>query len=136
MRQDEAPSTITSPRPALVDHLLVELADANAVGEEDGVQPAIRDRASGGDRDPARTVAGPDGAGASIPDQPGSQLREPVARVAPGEHVEDRDEHVLGELGERRRTPHRVEELVHASLLDRTHRDELLRRARPAGSAG
>ena len=36
-------------------------------------------------------VARPDGAGGTVPHEPGPQLREPVARVAAGEHVEDRE---------------------------------------------
>jgi hypothetical protein len=112
--------------PALVHHLLVELPDANAVGEEDGVQAAIRDRPAGGDRDPAGAVSRPDRARGSIPDQTRPKLREAVARVAPGQHVEHRDEDVLGELRERGRAPDRVVELVHAALLDRAHRDQLL----------
>ena len=42
----------------LVDHLLVELADAAAVGEVDGEQPAVGDRAGVGDGQRARALAG------------------------------------------------------------------------------
>ncbi len=112
--------------PALVDHLLVELADTNPVGEEDREQAAIRDGPAGRDRDPARAIAGPDGAGGSVPDEPRTKLRETVARVAPGQHVEDREEDVLRELREGGRAPDRVVELVHAALLDRAHRHQLL----------
>src|SRR5205807_8302887 len=38
-------------RPRLIDHLLVELADAAAVRERHGEQPAVRDRAGVGDRE-------------------------------------------------------------------------------------
>ena len=45
-------------RPALVDHLLVELADAGALGEEHAEQPAVGDGAAVGDGDAAGAVAG------------------------------------------------------------------------------
>ncbi len=45
-------------RPALVDHLLVELADPGAVGQEHAEQPAVGDGAAAGDGQPLRAVAG------------------------------------------------------------------------------
>ena len=86
--------------PALVHHLLVELADARPVGQEDGVQAAVRDRAARGDRDQPGALASPNRSGPSIQTTRGG-APEPVARVAAGEHVEDRDEDVLRQLGER-----------------------------------
>ena len=44
-------------RARLVDHLLVELADAAAVGQRDGEQAAVGDRAGVGDRELARALA-------------------------------------------------------------------------------
>ena len=58
IRQVVAPSRNVWPGPRLVDHLLVELADAAAVGERDGVQAAVGDRAGVGDRELARARAG------------------------------------------------------------------------------
>ena len=52
----------------LVDHLLVELADAPAVGQRDGEQAAIGDRAGVGDRELARALAGADRARDPVPD--------------------------------------------------------------------
>ena len=46
-------------RTALVDHLLVELADPGAVGEEHTEQPAVGDRAAARDREPLGSVASP-----------------------------------------------------------------------------
>ena len=111
----------------LVDHLLVELADPGAVDQEDREQAAIGDRAARRDRDPAGAVTCSHGAGGPVPDDPRPQLREPVARIAPGEHVQHREVHVRGELGERGRAADRVEELVDAALFDGAHRDDLLR---------
>ena len=45
-------------RAALVDHLLVELADARALGEEHAEQPTVGDGAAVGDRDAARRRRG------------------------------------------------------------------------------
>ena len=47
-------------RAALVDHLLVELADAGAVGQEHAEQAAIGDGAAAGDGEASRPVAGAD----------------------------------------------------------------------------
>ena len=57
------------PDPRLVDHLLVELADAPAAaprvvaGQEDAEQAAVRDRAAAGDGDDPRVVAAGDHVG-------------------------------------------------------------------------
>ena len=56
IRQLLAPSVMTSPAPALVDHLLVELADPPAgrprlADHEDAEQPAVRDRPAARHRD-------------------------------------------------------------------------------------
>ena len=76
----------------LVDHLLVELADAPAaVDEEDAEEPAVGNRARVRDREPARAVARADHPAGAIPDDARPQLGELVGRIAPGEHVE----HVL-----------------------------------------
>ena len=53
--------------PALVDHLLVELADAGALGEEHAEQAAVGDGAAVGDRDAAGAVAGAHGAARAGP---------------------------------------------------------------------
>ena len=57
IRQVEAPSRNVWPGPRLVDHLLVELADAAPVGQRHGVQAAVGDRAGVGDRELARALA-------------------------------------------------------------------------------
>ena len=75
----------------LVDHLLIELADAAAVGQRDAEQPAIGDRAGVRDRQLARALARADRAADAVPDDPRAQLGELLRRVAPVEHVE----HVL-----------------------------------------
>ncbi len=110
----------------LVHHLFVELADPRAVDQEDREQAAIGDRAARRDRDPAGAVTSPDGGGGPVPDDPGPELGEPVARVAPGEHVQHREVHVLRQLGERCRAADRLEELVDPPLLDGAHGDDLL----------
>ncbi len=76
----------------LVDHLLVELADAAAaVDQEDAEEAAVGDRAGVRDREPPRALRPRDHAGRAVPDDPRPQLGELVGRVAAGEHVE----HVL-----------------------------------------
>ena len=80
--------------PGLVDHLLVELADA-ATGpsrptQEHPEQPAVGDRAAAGHREPLRAGPAVSVAGDAVPDDARAQLGELVARVAAGEHVERR----------------------------------------------
>ncbi len=67
IRQVDAPSRNVWPGPRLVDHLLVELADAPPVGQRDRVQPAVGDRAGVGDRELARALARADRAGDAVP---------------------------------------------------------------------
>ena len=74
--------------PGLVDHLLVELADPCAVGQEDAVQAAVGDGAARGHRQALRTGAAPHGAREAVPHDPGAQLGELLGRVPPGEQVE------------------------------------------------
>ena len=77
--------------PRLVDHLLVELADAAAVGQVDREQAAVGDRAGVRDRERPRALAGADRAGDAVPHDARAQLAELLRRVAAVEHVE----HVL-----------------------------------------
>src|SRR5439155_8879304 len=73
----------------LVDHLLVELAHAPPVGQRDGVQAAVGDRAGVGDGERAGALAGAGRVADAVPDDPRAQLAELRARVAAVEHGED-----------------------------------------------
>jgi hypothetical protein len=64
------------PRTSLVDHLLVELPHAAAVGESHGVEATVRDRAGVGDRELARALARADRTGDAVPDDARAQLAE------------------------------------------------------------
>ena len=114
----------------LVDHLLVELADARVLrlaGDEDAEQPAVGDRAAAGDGDPLR--AGPPGERAviAVPDQPRAQLGELVGGEAPGEQVERRLVRRAGERAERRAALERLEPALDVDRAERACRDRLLR---------
>ena len=100
---------------ALVDHLLVELAHAGAVGQRDGEQPAVGDRAGVGDGEPLRARASPHHALDPVPHDARPQLGELLGRVPTRQEVEHRGEHLVGQLGERRRAPHHVGEVVERS---------------------
>ena len=96
------------PGPQLVDHLLVELADAPArraglALDEDPEQAAVRDRAAARDGDHAGVAAALDGVGDAVPDEPRLELGEFVAGVGAGEHAEDAIEDVAGQRLVRRR---------------------------------
>ena len=87
------------PRPRLVDHLLVELADAPAVGQRHGVQAAVGDRARVRHRELARALAGTDRPGDPVPHDARPQLGELGRRVAAVEHVQDVLQQLAAELG-------------------------------------
>ncbi len=111
----------------LVDHLLVELADAaSAVGQEDAEEAAVGDRAGVRDREPPRALAGADRAAGAVPDDPRPQLGELVGGVAAGEHVEHVLELNAREVGERVRAAHQLVQVVDADLLVGRDRDDLL----------
>ena len=95
IRHDDAPSMKTSPLRDLVDHLLVELADARAVGQEHAEQAAVGDRARRGDREPPRALARAHRAAGAIPHEPRAELRELVGRVPAGEQVEHGEEDLV-----------------------------------------
>ena len=94
--------------------------------QEHAEQPAVGDRAAARDREPPGAVARAHHVGLPVPHEPRPQLGEPVARVAPREQVEHREEDLPRQLGEVRRPPHRGVQVVDAPLVDRAHRDELL----------
>ena len=100
MRHVLAPEHERLARPALVDHLLVELADAGAVGQEHAEQAAVGDGAAAGDRQPLGAVAGAQRAAGAIPHQSRPQLVELVAGVAARQQVEHVVQQVVAELGE------------------------------------
>ena len=88
-------------RPRLVDHLLVELADAAPVGQVDREQAAVGDRAGVGDGQRAGAAARADRARHAVPDDPRAQLAELLRRVAAVEHVEHVLELLARQLGVR-----------------------------------
>ena len=82
------------PGSELVDHLLVELADATARGpglalHEDAEQATIRDGAAARHGHDARVAATLDGVGHAIPHEARLELGELVGWVGAGEHAED-----------------------------------------------
>ena len=117
--------------PQLVDHLLVELADAPAgrsglTLEEDGEQAAVRDRAAAGHRDDAGVPPAVDRVGLAIPDHARLELGELVAWIGAGEHAEDALEGLSGQRLERGGAANDREQLVDGEPLADRHRDELL----------
>ena len=90
------------PGAELVDHLLVELADAPAgrpglADHEHAEQAAVRDRAAAGDGDDPGVAPALDGVGDAVPDDPRLELGELVRRVGAGEHAEDALEDLAGQ---------------------------------------
>ena len=121
------------PDPGFVHHLLVELADPAAAllgvraGEEDPEEPAVRDRAPGGDGQALRSRAAGDRAGDAVPHHARAQLREGVGRIAAREHVEHGGEGRLRERGEGSGAADRGQQVVDLPGVEGHHGDELLR---------
>ena len=120
------------PGTELVDHLLVELADAPArrsrlAREEDPEQPAVRDRAAARHRDDARVPPALDDVRHAVPGEPGLELGELVGRIGAGEHPQHGLERLARQRLERRRPRDELEQLRNRPAVHDGHRHELLR---------
>ena len=124
--------------PRLVDHLLVELADAapallraagrllGAGGEEHPVEAAVGDGAAAGDREPLRPRPPGQRARDPVPHHPRAQLGELLAGVAAGEHVEHRLQDRTAEGAEGRRAPDQGVQLVDVPVVQGGHGHDVL----------
>ena len=126
IRQVVAPSRKVWPGARLVDHLLVELAHAAAVGEVDAVEAAVGDRARVGHGELAGALAPADDARGPVPGHPRPQLGEALRRIAAVEHVEHVLELLAPELGERLGGGDHPLHLVDVPLDVGDHRDDVL----------
>ena len=114
----------------LVDHLLVELADAGVrglAGDEDAEQAAVGDRPAAGHRDPLRARPPGEGAEIAVPDDARSQLGELVGGEPPREQVERRLVRRPGQRAERRTALEGLEPAFDVDRPDRARGDRLLR---------
>ena len=125
-RHDVAPSRIICPGPGLVDHLLVELADAAAIGQVDSVETPVGDRAGVGDGKLASALAAPDRARGTVPGDPGPELGEALGGIAAVEHVEDVLELLARELAIGLGRVDQRQQVVERPFLVGDHRDDLL----------
>ena len=119
------------PGPQLVDHLLVELADAPAgrpglADHEHAEQAAVRDRAAARDGHDPGVAPALDRVGDAVPDDPRLELGELVGRIGAGEHPEDALEDLAGQRLVRRRPGDGREQVVHGPAVHHGHRHELL----------
>ena len=114
--------------PGLVDHLLVELADARGLlaDQEHAEQPAVGDRAAAGDRETLRARPGGERARDAVPHDTRPQLAELVGGVAAAEQVERRVVRRAGQRREGGRAADRREQGVDVPLVDRGRGDDLL----------
>ena len=119
------------PGAELVDHLLVQLADAPSgrarlAGEEDAEQASVRDGAAGCHRDDPRVAPALDDVGDPIPRDPGLELGELVGRVRAREHAEHRLQRLARQRLEWRGAGDGLEEVRHGPRVHHGHRDDLL----------
>jgi hypothetical protein len=121
------------PHAGLVHHLLVELAYPAAAllrvrtREEDPEEPAVGNRAAGGDREALRARPAGDRAGDPVPDHARAQFGEGVGRVAAREHVQDGGEGRLRQRGEGGGAADGGEQVVDLPGVQGRHRHDLLR---------
>ena len=119
------------PGAQLVDHLLVELADAAArraglADHEDAVETAIRDRAAARDRDDAGIAPAFDDVGDAVPDDARLELGELVGWIGAGEHPEDALEDLAGQCLVRRGALNGRQQVIDRPAVHHGHRDQLL----------
>ncbi len=117
--------------PALVHHLLVELADpstgrARLADHEHAVQAAVRDRAARCHGHDPRVASTFDRVGHAVPDEARLELGELVRRIRAGEHPEHALEDLPGEALVRRRPGDGREQLVDRPAVQHGHRHDLL----------
>src|SRR5204862_6168460 len=93
-----------------------ELTEARVVGEVDGVEPAVGDRAAGDGGDEARGAHRREGVGGAVPRDARVELRGDVARILAGEHGERLVEGRAGESVVRVCQAHEVEQLRRGPL--------------------
>ena len=113
--------------PALVHHLLVELADAAAVGDEHAEEAAVGDRAAVRDRERARRPRARGRAGAPVPHDPRPELGELVGGVPARQQVEHGARTRRRTARRSSRPAARARRARRRPLVDRAHRDDLLR---------
>ena len=103
MRQVLAPEQERLAGPALVDHLLVELADPGAVGQEHAEEPAVGDGAAAGDGQALRPGPAADRAVRRGPTRCGAAARR-TPRTGSGRTSRSSTlaQHLVGQLGEGR----------------------------------
>jgi hypothetical protein len=116
----------------LVDHLLVELADAATAGalgadEEDAEEAAVGDGATAGDGQPLSAGPRGEGVGDAVPRQPRPQLGERVGGIAARQHVEHGVQRRVGQRGEGGRPADDGGHLVDGARPFGHDRDDLLR---------
>ena len=111
----------------LVDHLLVELADAAAaLHQVHAEEAAVRDRPGVGDREPARALASAQEPGDAVPGDARPQLGELLGRVPAGEHVEHVLQLLARQVVEGPGAADEIVELVDGDLLLCADGDDLL----------
>ena len=119
------------PGAELVDHLLVELADAPAgrarlADHEHAEQAAVRDRPAARDGHDPGVAPTLDRVGQAVPHDAWLELGELVRRVGAGEHAQDAVEDLAGQRLVRRGAGDGREQLVAGPAVHDRHRDELL----------
>ncbi len=112
---------------ALVHHLLVELADADAIGQEHAEQTAVGNRAAALDRNALRTLAGTDAALHTVPDDARPQATESIGWVTTREQVQGFAERLLRQVGEVRATANERVQLVDTPFVDGAGSNNVLR---------
>ena len=123
----------------LVDHLLIQFADALAVIEQvHGEEATVGDGAAAHNRQPLRAGTATDFSFQTIPDDAWAQLGEFIRGIAPAQHVERGFEGARAEVAEGISTMHQLGDLRDRPCLHSGHRHDLLGKdiERVAGDPG
>ena len=120
----------------LVHELLVQFAESRAIGEIDGVEAAVGNRAAGNDRDHARAARRGERVADAIPAETSVELRRDVGRILPRQHRQHFVERRARECVVRIRAADEIEERrARPIVVDRRRRRRSPAPARRARSA-
>ena len=120
-QQEDLPGT------TLVDHLLVEFPDPRTVGQEHTEGTPVRDRARVGNSQALRALPAPQRRSGTIVHDSGSEPRELLGRVDPGQQIHDVRKDLGRQLIEVGTASHHRQQVVEIPVVHGAHGHNLLR---------
>ena len=115
---------------AFKNHLFVEFAHARAAccaGQKNAIEAAIGNGAAIDNGHALRALAGRQFIFHPVPGDARTKIGEFIRRIAAGKHVEHAVENCACQRGVRRGATNQIEKIFHRPIVQRHHRDDLLR---------